>query len=178
MAQRLKTGRQPASGTGQGMAFHQSWGAEGLDPSVRERGASATQRTGAPGDWMNAPAQRQLSPHEARDIAEIHQRLDSIARQVEQLSQHPAARGENGVARQLNDAISRLDARLSHMSAPSQQVPYAAAPRMAPPARLSSGWPTTRAGSKTWVMPRPSQVGQAPTGELKENRRGSSSGSE
>lgn len=116
------------------MAFHQSWGAEGLDPSVRERGTSATQRTGAPGDWMNAPAQRQLSPHEARDIAEIHQRLDSIARQVEQLSQHPAARGENGVARQLNDAISRLDARLSHMSAPSQQVPTTAAPRMAPPA--------------------------------------------
>ncbi|EFI50995.1 tetratricopeptide repeat protein [Afipia sp. 1NLS2] len=116
------------------MAFHQSWGAEGLDPSVRERGTSATQRTGAPGDWMNAPAQRQLSPHETRDIAEIHQRLDSIARQVEQLSQHPAARGENGVARQLNDAISRLDARLSHMSAPSQQVPTTAAPRMAPPA--------------------------------------------
>lgn len=127
-------GTQPALGTGQGMAFHQSWGAEGLDPSIRERGTSATQRTGAPGDWMNAPTQRPLSPNEARDIAEIHQRLDSIARQVEQLSQHPAARGENGVARQLNDAISRLDARLSHMSAPSQQVPYAAAPRMAPPA--------------------------------------------
>ncbi|GAA3842593.1 hypothetical protein AFIC_002958 [[Pseudomonas] carboxydohydrogena] len=117
------------------MAFHQSWGTEGIDPSVRERGTGATQRTGAPGDWMNAPAQRPLSPNEARDIAEIHQRLDSIARQVEQLSQHPAARGENGVARQLNDAISRLDARLSHMSAPSQQIPHAPAPRMTPPAR-------------------------------------------
>ena len=35
---------------------------------------------------------------------------------------------------------------------------------------------TTRSGSKNWVTPRPSQDGQAPTGELNENRRGSSSG--
>jgi len=106
------------------MAFHQSWGAEGNDPSVRERDAGATQRPGAP---------RELSPGEARNIAEIHQRLDSIARQVEQLSQHPAARGEHGVARQLNDAISRLDARLSHMAAPAPQAPYAAAPQTTAP---------------------------------------------
>jgi len=119
------------------MAFHQSWGAEGIDPSVRGRGTSATQHTDVPGDWTNAPSSRQLSPHETRDIAEIHQRLDSIARQVEQLSQHPAARGENGVARQLNDAISRLDARLSSMSTPAEQPPYTDAPRMTPttPAR-------------------------------------------
>jgi localization factor PodJL len=109
------------------MAFHQSWGAEGMDPSVRERAG------GAPGDRIGAPAHsRELSSRETRDLAEIHQRLDSIARQVEQLSQHPAARGENGVARQLGDAISRLDARLSHIAAPPQNS-YAAAPRTAPP---------------------------------------------
>lgn len=115
------------------MAFHQSWGGEGIDPSIRECGTDATQRTGMSGEWMNAPGQRPLSPNEARDIAEIHQRLDSIARQVEQLSRHPAARGDNGVARQLNDAISRLDARLSHMPAP-QQTPHAPAPQIAPAA--------------------------------------------
>jgi hypothetical protein len=32
-----------------------------------------------------------------------------------------------------------------------------------------------RSGSKNWRTPRPSQVGQAPAGLLKENRRGSSS---
>ena len=116
------------------MAFHQSWGTEGNDPSGRQRETGAAQRPGAPGDWMNAPVQRPLSSHEARNIAEIHQRLDSIARQVEQLSRHPAARGEQGLAHQLNDAISRLDARLSHISAPPQQAPQAPAPRMAPPA--------------------------------------------
>jgi localization factor PodJL len=112
------------------MAFHQSWGAEGMDPSVRERAG------GAPGDRIGAPASsRELSSRETRDLAEIHQRLDSIARQVEQLSHSPAARGENGVAQQLGDAISRLDARLSHMAAPPQNPPYAAAPRATPPAR-------------------------------------------
>jgi len=110
------------------MAFHQSWGAEGMDPSARERAG------GAPGERVGTPAaSRELSSRETRDLAEIHQRLDSIARQVEHLSQNPAARGENGVARQLGDAISRLDARLSHMSAPSQNGAYAAAPQMTPP---------------------------------------------
>jgi len=99
-----------------------------MDPSVRERTG------GAPGERIGAPAaSRELSSRETRDLAEIHQRLDSIARQVEHLSQNPAARGENGVARQLGDAISRLDARLSHMAAPPEQSSYAAAPRMAPP---------------------------------------------
>src|SRR5690242_21733926 len=110
------------------MAFHQSWGAEGMDPSVRERAGSA------PGERIGAPApSRELSSRETRDLAEIHQRLDSIARQVEHLSQNPVARGENGVARQLGDAISRLDARLSHMAAPSQNTAYAPAPQMTPP---------------------------------------------
>src|SRR3546814_4204270 len=41
---------------------------------------------------------------------------------------------------------------------------------------LSAGCTTTRAGSKNCETPRPSQPLHAPTGELKENRRGSSSG--
>jgi hypothetical protein len=49
---------------------------------------------------------------------------------------------------------------------------------IAPLATLSDGKATTRSASNTVVTPRPSQVGHAPTGELNENRRGSSSGSE
>src|SRR3569623_3308308 len=110
------------------MAIHLFWGAEDLESSARDRAG------GAPGERVGTPAaSRELSSRETRDLAEIHQRLDSIARQVEQLSQNPAARGENGAARQLGDAISRRDARLSHMAAPPEQPSYAAAPRMAPP---------------------------------------------
>jgi len=46
---------------------------------------------------------------------------------------------------------------------------------MAPLARLSVGKATTRSASNTSVWPMPSQAGQAPSGELNENRRGSSS---
>jgi localization factor PodJL len=119
-----------------------SWSYEGIDPSVRERAEAAARRAGMSlSDWLNstigesappnfrsAPEQRLMAPsQEARDVADIHQRLDSITRQIEQIS-WPAprndaprgepARGEQGVARQLNDAISRLDARLSQISNP------------------------------------------------------------
>src|ERR1700722_19826608 len=98
--------------------------------------------------WLNPPTgeppppnfrepayQRPMAPsQETRDVADIHQQLDSITRQIEQISQpkprsdinprgdanprSEAPRAEQGVARQLNDAISRLDARLSQISNP------------------------------------------------------------
>ena len=68
-----------------------------------------------------------MPARESRDVADIHQRLDSITRQIEHMSR-PAprqdtsrqdmSRGEPAVARQLNDAISRLDARLAQISNP------------------------------------------------------------
>ncbi|HEY0229858.1 MAG TPA: hypothetical protein VGC55_01285, partial [Dokdonella sp.] len=58
-----------------------------------------------------------LPQRDAADVAEIHQRLDAITRQIEQFSR-PAGT-EPGVARQLNDAISRLDARLSQINEPA-----------------------------------------------------------
>jgi localization factor PodJL len=70
------------------------------------------------------PNYRTASPErEAREVADIHQRLDLITRQIERISR-PAARpepqrGEQGVAHQLNEAISRLDARLSQISNPA-----------------------------------------------------------
>ncbi|HEY5129647.1 MAG TPA: hypothetical protein VIJ35_20590, partial [Bradyrhizobium sp.] len=114
-----------------------SWSVEGIDPSVRERAEAAARRAGmslndwlnsaigdsAPPNFRNSPDQRPMAPsQETREVADIHQRLDSITRQIEQISRPAprgdAPRGEQGVARQLNDAISRLDARLSQISNP------------------------------------------------------------
>ena len=140
-----------------------SWSVEGIDPSVRERAEAAARRAGmslsdwlnstigdsAPPDFHSSPEPRPMLPsQETRDVADIHQRLDSITRQIEKISRptpRPAApatnatrndapradapradafrggpaRSEPGVARQLNDAISRLDARLSQISNPA-----------------------------------------------------------
>src|SRR5882724_5091799 len=110
-----------------------SWSVEGIDPSVRERAEAAARRAGMSlSDWLNSTIGDSASPHfrapsdsrpmlpgqETPDIADIHQRLDSITRQIEQISRpaprteasrNDAVRAEPGVARQLNDAISRLD---------------------------------------------------------------------
>jgi localization factor PodJL len=79
---------------------------------------NSTMGDSAPPNFRNAEP-RQFQP--SRDVADIHQRLDSITRQIDQISK-PTPRGdaprEQGVARQLNDAISRLDARLSQISNP------------------------------------------------------------
>ncbi|UFW49180.1 MULTISPECIES: tetratricopeptide repeat protein [Bradyrhizobium] len=135
-----------------------SWSVDGIDPSVRERAEAAARRAGMSlNDWLNstlgetAPPsfrppydQRQQQQHmpsqESREVADIHQRLDAITQQIERISK-PAPRQdssrerdvarEQGVARQLNDAISRLDARLSQISRP-QQPQQAQAPRPAP----------------------------------------------
>src|SRR6266702_817615 len=126
-----------------------SWSVDGIDPSVRERAEAAARRAGMSlSDWLTstigesappsfrasyeqAPAYEQqpaMPSQESRDVADIHQRLDSITRQIDQISRpaprHDAPRGEPAraeptVARQLNDAISRLDARLSQISNPA-----------------------------------------------------------
>jgi localization factor PodJL len=126
-----------------------SWSAEGIDPSVRERAEAAARRAGMSlNDWLastigesaaanfHAPQEQSRAPlpsQDAKDVADIHQRLDSITRQIEQISRptprneqprndaprSDTARNEPGVAKQLNDAISRLDARLSQISNPA-----------------------------------------------------------
>jgi len=120
-----------------------SWSVDGIDPSVRERAEAAARRAGMSlSDWLNStigdsappdfrarPAMPDQTPSkETQDVADIHQRLDSITRQIEQISRPPqrndaprndTPRGEPGVARQLNDAISRLDARLAQISNPA-----------------------------------------------------------
>ncbi|MGX4774460.1 hypothetical protein ACWAUC_32200 [Bradyrhizobium guangdongense] len=138
-----------------------SWSVDGIDPSVRERAEAAARRAGMSlNDWLNstlgeaAPPnfrgpydQRQEQrpdPHaapmpsrESRDVADIHQRLDAITQQIERISKPAAPRQdvsrEQGVARQLNDAISRLDARLSQISRPQQPQPQAQQPQAQQP---------------------------------------------
>jgi localization factor PodJL len=108
-----------------------SWSVDGIDPSVRERAEAAARRAGMSlNDWLNsnlgetAPPSFRNPIQPRADVADIHQRLDAITRQIEQISR-PAPRNEaareQGVARQLNDAISRLDARLSQISNPQAQ---------------------------------------------------------
>ncbi|WP_291849672.1 hypothetical protein [Bradyrhizobium sp.] len=118
-----------------------SWSVDGIDPSVRERAEGAARRAGMSlNDWVNSTlgqptpadfrAPREARPatpgQESGDVADIHQRLDAIARQIEQISR-PAPRGDAPrgapvMARELNDAISRLDARLSQISHPEPRL--------------------------------------------------------
>src|SRR5258708_35951906 len=131
-------GDAPESKPDESMNSRVSWSAEGIDPSVREGAEAAARRAGMSlNDWLNStigdftppsfrasPDQRPDMPsQEIPEVADIHQRLDSITRQIEQISRpaprNDAVRGEPGVARQLNDAISRLDARLSQITNPA-----------------------------------------------------------
>jgi localization factor PodJL len=126
-----------------------SWSAEGIDPSVRERAEAAARRAGMSlSDWLNSTVGDFTPPNfrsppdllppvppirETPDVLDIHQRLDSITRQIEQISRpaphseafrNDAVRSESAVvARQLNEAISRLDARLSQISNPMPAKP-------------------------------------------------------
>lgn len=84
-------------------------------------------------DPRSAPMPSQGPSQESREVADIHQRLDAITQQIERISKPATPRQdssrdrdvsrEQGVARQLNDAISRLDARLSQISRPQQPQP-------------------------------------------------------
>lgn len=119
-----------------------SWSVDGIDPSVRDRAEAAARRAGMSlNDWLNAnlggqqdsPASpmpgHSMSPaaREAHDVADIHQRLDSITRQIERLA--PSQPRNDGVARQLNDAISRLDARLNRAPEPAPARPQQSYPQ-------------------------------------------------
>jgi localization factor PodJL len=152
-----------------------SWSVEGIDPSVRERAEAAAHRAGmslndwlnstvgepAPPDVRNAQARPAMPGQATRDVADIHQRLDAITQQIDRLSRpaprsdaprSDAARGPSNVARQLNDAISRLDARLSQISNPAAarqpQMATAQPPQM--PERQRQAEAVERAAAKVY----------------------------
>src|ERR1700738_196256 len=94
-------GGAPESEPDQSMNSRVSWSVEGIDPSVRERAEAAARRAGMSlSDWLNSTIgnstppdfrasadQRPMTPSQERpDVADIHQRLDSITRQIEQIS--------------------------------------------------------------------------------------------
>ena len=119
-----------------------SWSVDSIDPAVRKRAEAAARRAGMTlNDWLNSTLGEQTPPNfrnpeqrppaapdsEGKEVADIHRRLDSITQQIERISR-PTPAGddtpaEQGVARQLNDAISRLDARLSQISTRTQAKP-------------------------------------------------------
>lgn len=158
------------------MTSRVSWSVDGIEPSVREKAEASARRAGVSlGDWLNSavgspePASPKADPREAQDVAEIHKRLDSIARQVEHMSRAPSApKGDPAVARQLNDAISRLDARLSQMSdSAPPNVPYRAAPaaRTAPtmsPMDFSIAEIVARQGELDGMPPRAARMPPPP----------------
>src|ERR1700710_1634097 len=95
-------GDTPESKPDESMNSRVSWSVEGIDPSVRDRAEAAARRAGmslndwlnstigesAPPSFRNSPDPRSMAPsQETRDVADIHQRLDSITRQIEQISQ-------------------------------------------------------------------------------------------
>jgi localization factor PodJL len=149
-----------------------SWSVDGIDPSVREGAEAAARRAGMSlSEWLNstvgepvgAPSREShdqgpaMPSQETRDVADIHQRLDSITRQIEQIStpaprsdapRGEAMRAEPTVARQLNDAISRLDARLSQITGAgaSRQTPS----QVPPPNREAQAAMVERAAAQVY----------------------------
>src|SRR3977135_388673 len=117
-------GVAPDADPDESMNSRLSGSVEGIDPSVRERAEAAARRAGMSlSDWLNSTIGDSAPPNfrapydpppampsqESRDVADIHQRLDSITQQIEQISRpvprsdaprNDAARGEQGVARQ------------------------------------------------------------------------------
>ena len=121
-----------------------SWSVDGIDPSVRERAEAAARRAGMSlSDWLNStigetPRRISATPSEAAagdaEPGKPRRRRHPPAARLD----HPADRTDFApraaqrraprrtrraasptVARQLNDAISRLDARLSQISNPA-----------------------------------------------------------
>src|SRR5512132_3501374 len=101
-------GQAPESEPDGSMNSRVSWSVDGIDPSVRERAEAAARRAGMTlNDWLNstvgepappsfaAPSEpRPAMSRQVPDVADIHQRLDSITRQIEQISRPATPRGE------------------------------------------------------------------------------------
>ncbi|MEW6639317.1 MAG: hypothetical protein AB1586_02345 [Pseudomonadota bacterium] len=129
---------------------------EAIDPSAHDRAEAAARRAGMSlNDWLatTGGTQPAVARSPAADVAEIHHRLDSITRQIERISQAAAAAPKTetpGVARELNDAIARLDARIAQINAPPAQP---APPRQAAPQPEPQPEPPRRATAQPVPQP-------------------------
>src|SRR6201996_7178720 len=94
-------GRAGGSEPDQSMNSRVWWSTEGIDPSVRERAEAAARRAGLSlSEWINTSIGEPAPPSfaggggqrgplpapESRGGGDTHQRLDSITRQIEQIS--------------------------------------------------------------------------------------------
>src|SRR5439155_22323431 len=85
-----------------------SWSVDGIDPSVRERAEAAARRAGMSlSDWLTSTIGESAAPdfrtpyeeapampsQDRNDVADIHQRLDTITRQIDAISR-PAPRND------------------------------------------------------------------------------------
>jgi localization factor PodJL len=112
------------------------WSVEEIEPSVRDRAEATARRAGMSlNDWLNsAIGDKTASAQPATGAADIHRRLDLITRQIEQMTRPPAPVPQSTtMARQLNDAIARLDAQLSQISS-AAATPSRATSAPQPPA--------------------------------------------
>ena len=141
------------------------WSVEGIEPAVRERAEAAARRAGMSlGEWISAqvgemppqfapaamPSRPPLPEKDAREVAEIHQRLDSIARQIEQMSRPGAARRtRRGAAVERRDLAARRPAGADQRTRPRGRS-RAAQPRARP-----SGSNAPRAGLRRLAAAQP-----------------------
>ena len=115
-AGRPKAQAAPESEPDESMNSRVSWSVEGIEPSVRERAEAAARRAGMSlNDWLNstigdtppnfrkAPDQRgQLPSQDARNVAEIHQRLE-LGERVEDSPQDHLV---EALDRELQDSVA------------------------------------------------------------------------
>ena len=151
-----------------------SWSVDGIDPSVRERAEAAARRAGMSlNDWLNSTIGNSTPPDFRRPMtsgrraergkprrrrhppaARFHHppdRTDFAAGAAQRAPR--ATRPASRVARQLNDAISRLDARLSQISNPQAARP--APPQSPGQSHGQSPGQTGSARSRRSSAPRP-----------------------
>jgi localization factor PodJL len=121
------------------------WSVEDIEPSVRDRAEATARRAGMSlNDWLNsAIGDKTASAQPATGAADIHRRLDLITRQIEHMTRPPAPAPQSAtMARQLNDAISRLDAQLSQISSAAATPAHATSAPQPPASAYRQPAPT------------------------------------
>ena len=131
------------------MKFGVPWRAKGIRPETRATAKVAARRKGMPlGDWLNAvifkQAAQQGPPAQGDDfhgegLAAVHQRLDDLARRIEQMTRTgPAAYApRRGDPAPVNNLVERFDRRIERFAQSSRPpLPLAPTPNVQLPPGL------------------------------------------
>ena len=128
------------------MKFGVPWSVKGIRPEARETAKEAARRAGVPlSEWLNAAILREaeeqgIDPYahseDESHYAEVHQRLDDLARRIERMSRGgPAAYAPPHIRSESDkvaEMISRLDRRLDQFAHASRPWAPAPPPPLAP----------------------------------------------